>query len=217
MNTYNRDIIVGLINKFHTQIRDQLELFFSKERDYQLKQDLFRNNWYLSDKQRKHQYKLEVMRIQLNTKKNLKNLTKYPVINRLEYITLLSILSNYLLFKYNKSEKSYSKFITKLNNNSIKTLNRKHFSKKQKIINRIVKNKLIEYKSSLIDVTLCNKIIKDIECVHFTTDKANKKRLEIINTIKEMIIRNVKIKIDIRLYINYLPDTVFNKLNILIN
>lgn len=214
MNTYSRDIIIRNVYEYHDHLKLQLDKFFDRQRDFQFYQSIIRDNeWQnLNDSQMKYSFKLEKIREKSNTIKNIQLLKKNPTINDLRYIALLTIISKILLVKYLKSEDSFSKFVSKLLKNKLKTFNEKKLSKKKKIIEYTLKKKIEDYKSKQIDINKINLVISDITKLNFTTQRSLNKRIELVDLLKQIIKKCQKIELDFSGYVNYLPDHIFSRL-----
>jgi hypothetical protein len=214
MNSYSRDIIIQNINSYHEHIKGQIEKFFDRQRDFQFHQSIIRDNeWqFLNSEQMSQSFKLEKIRERSNTILNIELLKKTLTINELRYISLINILSKILLKKFLKSEKSFGKFIFKLRNNSLKTCKQKELSKKKKIITKSLKKKIDVFRVKSVNVKEIDPIIKQIEKLNFTTEKALKKRIEVVQILKKVIENCQKIEFNFSEYVNYLPDHIFNRL-----
>lgn len=213
-NKYTRNFYVVLFNKYHKDIKTQLELFFEKQRNFQLKLSINRDNTSWQTHQNiKDAMKLESMHTEINTEKNLRQITINPKNNSLEYITLLKIISGILLEKYKKSEHSLYKFIEKLSNNEVKTWEQKQNSRiKKNLINHIeIKIKIYNSKRK-VESKKIKDVILEIKNLKYTTDNCYKNRLELISKLEKLLINHDGKKFDIYKYLNYLPDNLFIRL-----
>lgn len=213
MNSYSRDIIIQNVNKYHEHILVQLEKFFDRQRDFQFHQSIIRDNeWqFLTPEEMSRSFKLEKIRERSNTILNIQLIKKNLSITDLRYISLINILSKILLNKFLKSERSFAKFISKLRNNNLKTYKQKELSIKKKIITLSLEKKIEEFNVKRVNVKEIDPIIKQIEKLNFTTERALKKRLEVIQMLKKVIENCQKIEFNPRDYVNYLPDHIFNR------
>ena len=117
MNYENRDLIVRLINNYHKFIKLQLDIFFDKQRKFQFILEIKRSKWLNYNKSI---YRLEEFWRYNNTITNIKELKqKLPILD-LQYQILIDFLITNILKKYKKSDKSFIKFIDKLQKNQLK-------------------------------------------------------------------------------------------------
>ena len=200
-NQYFRNLMIRIIDKYHFYVKKQLDIFTEKQRNFQRLLELKRDNWYLTKSEMHQIFKMETYKIKINTLKTISEITNNPIILDLQYISLINILYKLLLEKYKKSENSFNNFFNKIYYNRIKT-----FQEKQ---HKLITKKTV--KLSKIDNDKLNKLITTIENLKYTTENCKNERLELISKIKCL----GKNKFDIRTYVNYLPDHVYNSLQLI--
>ena len=90
-NDFNRFIIIRSINIYHHQISNLIEKFYQKQRDYQLRIDARRYNWFLTCDEERDSFKKEIFKTKLNTIKNIQdfNRPQDPSKISLEFLSLL--------------------------------------------------------------------------------------------------------------------------------
>ena len=211
METYYRDTIVRLLNKNHDLIKQKIENFYSKQRDFQFKLEIYRSNWFLNDEERSSEYRLEYFRTRINTVKNLQEFKNETKNLDLSYKCLLKLLSEYMIVKYKKSNNSLYKFLTKLSNNQVKTLKEKKISKIKKKINIINIKKTKHYKKNILNINLSKQCIQNIKKLPFTTQKSKINRNKLISEL-DKIIGNNQLKFEFKNYVNYIPDHIYHSL-----
>ena len=211
---YTRNLYVLLFKKYHKDIKTQLELFYEKQRNFQLKLEINRDNSSWQTHQNiKDAMKLESMHTEIDTEKNLRQITINPKNNSLEFISLLKIISGILLVKYKKSEHSLYKFIEKLSNNLVKTWTQKQNSRiKKNLINHIEIKIKIYNSERKVESKKIKDVISEIKTLNYTTDNCYKNRLELIGKLEKLLINHDGKKFDISKYVNYLPDNLFIRL-----
>lgn len=218
-NDFNRFILIRSINIYHHQIYNLIEKFYQKQRDYQLRIDARRYNWFITCDEERDSFKKEIFKTKLNTIKNIQdfNRPQDPSKISLEFNSLMKILINHMIYKYRISQDSFYKFLDKLHKNQIKTFKQKELEKTKKILSKHLTIKINNYKASIINYVNLRIIINDIQQLKFTTEKTKIERRKIVSYLDNIIQNNQTKKYDnINSFVNYLPDHIFTRINMCI-